>query len=293
MKLFQSFVNDHQKSFLSEECIPFDASNNTEDNQREYELFKKIIANQPELDSEPWGLVSWKFEHKCPITLNEFKTFATSKLQDGYDCVFINPMIGNESLYINTWEQGMHSGHFGMDKIAHFLQAKMGPFFDCYMDKNTFSLCNYFVAQPTFWKNYFIFADKAITHLEAEVSAGSEIGKIYSGTSHYVRNETLSMRPFIIERLFSSFLCSTNLKYISYNYDNDHYHIKFGKRLGDFLFKNSEKKNLGIKNKNIKCLEEYNNIRRSCFDQDFLKIATGLDDSLDIFLTKEYKNTGY
>ena len=293
MKLYQSYINEHQKSFLSSETIPLDASRNTEGNQREYELFKKIQKENPELATETWGVISWKFEHKCQIPITDFISFADNRIQNGYDCAFINPMIGNEALYINVWEQGIHSGHFGMDKIAQFLQKKIGPFFDCYMDKSIFSLCNYFAANSIFWKNYFAFVEQCISTLEAESSAGTEIGSIYSGTSHYARDEALSMKPFIIERLFSSFLISTNLKKTSYTYKIDQYHGKFGKRLGDFLYKHSEKKNSGIKNKDQKSLEKYNEIRRNCYNQDFIKITAGLDDCLDMFTSKAYKNIGY
>ena len=293
MKLYQSYINEHQKSYLSKNTIPYDASGNTQGNQREYELFKKIQKELQKLETEAWGLVSWKFEHKCQIPITDFISFAEDRLQNGYECAFINPMIGNEALYINVWEQGVHSGHYGMDKIAQFLQKNMGPFFDCYMDKSVFSLCNYFVAKPVFWKNYFAFVDQSISSLEAEASAGTEIGSIYSGSSHYARDEALSMKPFILERLLSSFLCSTDLKKVSYDYKIDQYHDKFGKRLGDFLYKHSEKKNSGIKNRDQKTLEEYNEIRRSCYDQDFVKITTGLDDCLNMFTSEAYKSNGY
>lgn len=293
MKLFQSFVNEHQKSYLSALTIPVDASSNVEDNQREYELFKKTRASNPELKTEAWGLVSWKFEHKCQIPIADFVQFAQNKLQNGFDCVFINPMIANEALYINVWEQGLHSGHHGMDKVSSFLQKKIGPFFDCYMDNNTFALCNYFVGSPAFWEKYFAFTEKVLALLEAEASAGSEVGLTYSGSSHYIRDDHVSMKPFVIERLFSSFLSTKSAKVASYEYSIEHYQKKFGERLGNFIYKHSENKNLGIKNRNQKVLENYNELRRTCYDQDFIKVTSALDDSLNIFLTKELKNMGF
>lgn len=293
MKLFQSFVNEHQKSCLSSSTFPVDASSNTEDNQREYELFKKIKATHPELKTEAWGLVSWKFEHKCQLPITDFIQFAENKLQNGFDCAFINPMIANEALYINVWEQGLHSGHHGIDKISSFLQKKIGPFFDCYMDSNTFALCNYFVGSPAFWEKYFAFTEKAISLLEAEASAGSDVGQTYAGSSHYVRDDQLSMKPFVIERLFSSFLSSRSVKSANYKYHLEHYQNKFGVRLGNFLYKHSENKNSGIRNRNQQILEKYNELRRTCYDQDFIKVTSALDDSLDIFLSKELRNMGF
>ena len=50
------------------------------------------------------GLVSWKFEHKSPISLHAFHSFCQTAFAAGADCAFIDPMIGNEAVYANGWE---------------------------------------------------------------------------------------------------------------------------------------------------------------------------------------------
>src|SRR6266446_6947392 len=115
MKLFQSYVGEEQKSLVAVEAIPFDASLNSAPETREYELFKNIFADNLHGNDDEWGLVSWKFEHKSLISIETFRAFCEEQFRSGYDCVFINPMIGNEALYFNVWEQGHHMGHKGLD----------------------------------------------------------------------------------------------------------------------------------------------------------------------------------
>lgn len=289
MKLFQSFVNEHQRSYLSEQTIPVDASSNTEDNQREYELFKKVLTHNPELEAEPWGMVSWKFEHKCLIAPDEFIKFAQNKLDAGYECVFINPMIGNEALYMNVWEQGAHCGHVGLDKVATFLASQLGGRITAIMGKKSFAFCNYFIATPTFWKKYFEFTDHALKLLENEAMNNTDAGQIYNGSAHYYRDTAVSMRPFVIERLLSSFIEGTALKCTGYVYRIEQYHAKFGTQLGSFLFKLSELKNRSIMNKDQKLLQEFHTIRCNILNSDYRAVVWQLDDPFNYYVSPEFK----
>jgi hypothetical protein len=143
--LYQSFIGQDQKKRISSLAIPFDASINNENDAREYECFKKIYSTR-KLNEKPWGMLSWKFEIKCLISIDEFIEFANEKFDNGYECVFINPMIGNEGLYKNVWEQGALY-HKGLDKIVEFLSIKIPNFNTNLYGENVFSFCNYFVAK--------------------------------------------------------------------------------------------------------------------------------------------------
>ena len=292
MKLFQSYVNDHQRSFLSKSTIPVDASNNTEDNQREYELFKKILANHKELEKEPWGMISWKFQHKCLINPESFIEYALSKFDSGYDCVFINPMIGNEALYMNVWEQGAHCGHVGLDKIATYLANELGGRITAIMGKKSFAFCNYFIASPIFWKRYIEFTDHALDLLEHEAKNDTETGRIYGGSAHYYRDTAVSMRPFIIERLLSSFIEGTHLKSIGYDYSSEQYQAKFGQELGSFLYKLSNLKNKAILQRDNQLINDFNSIRINLLNSDYRAVVWQLDDPFSYFISPEYKLTG-
>ena len=266
-----------------------DASGNVENSQREYELFKKIDTYLDRSPNEPWGMVSWKFEHKCLITPDQFMKFAQDKLQAGYDCVFINPMIGNEALYLNVWEQGVDCGHNGLDKIALFLQSQLGNSITSLMGRPSFAFCNYFIATPTFWHRYFNFVDHAISMLETEAMRSTEVGQTYAGTAHYARDATVSMKPFVIERLLSSFMMGSSLKHANYQYQDTQYRKKFGDQLGDFLFKLSKIKNEAIESQSNEQLNNYHTIRLNILNTSYKTVIWQLDDPFNYFISVEYR----
>lgn len=264
MKLYQAYVGEHQKSFLSDKTIPIDASININDGQpqREYELFKHIKQTYKAADVEPWGLVSWKFQYKCIITPEQFMDFASQKLAAGYDCAFINPMIADEALYYTVWEQGIDCGTQGLDKITEFLSNRFGSRINSWMRKSAFSFCNYFIATPKFWDSYFAFVDNVIQQLEEEAVKQTEIGIIYNGPAvHGISSQPLcTIKPFIIERLFSSFIAESS-SCAAYEFPVEHYRAKCGDQLGNYLYKLSQLKDNAITTMDYNLLDRYNKAR--------------------------------
>ena len=203
MKIYQAYMNTQQRDFVCQQAIPFDASANSAPDTREYELFKMIHADPSLRDGdEPWGLVSWKFEHKSPVSLGEFHDFCRSAFASGADCAFINPMIGNEAVYANVWEQGIHCAHTGIEKVAYFLEEKMGIHVASVSDVSTFAFCNYFVATPRFWARYFEFIDAALGLLDAE--AGDLKMRSTYGLSEEYRNKGIVLKDDpVVEAAFA------------------------------------------------------------------------------------------
>ena len=288
IKLYQPYISEDEKSTLSPSVIPWDAGSNTDNSTREYELFKQIAKKDPET-TEPWGLVSRKFTHKSLLSVDDFHHFVEQKFSEGCDCVFINPMIGIEALHLNVWEQGVQCGHAGLDKIIGFLESSLALPLNAPMDKNTFAFCNYFVAKPNFWSGYFSFVDKTIALLEQEEAKGSEVGAIYSGTGSYHRDGNITMKPFVIERLFSTFIQHHQFKVSSFNYEKNFYEVKFGGKFGEFLFQLSALKNIALQLKQENLLAAYDQIRFFIYSNPtYMASLSLLDDPPDFFLTKEY-----
>lgn len=288
IKLYQPYFSEDEKNTLSSNVIPWDAGSNTENSTREYELFKQIAKENLET-TEPWGLVSRKFTHKSLLAIEDFHHFIEQKFSEGYDCVFINPMIGIEALHLNVWQQGVQCGHAGLDKIIEFLEASLALPLNAPMDKNTFAFCNYFVAKPSFWSSYFSFVDKTIALLDQEVAKGSEVGAIYSGTGSYHRDGNITMKPFVIERLFSTFIQYHEFKVSSFNYGKNFYEVKFGGKFGEFLFQLSALKNTALQLKQENLLAAYDQIRFFIYSNPtYMASLSLLDDPPDFFLTKEY-----
>lgn len=287
-KLYQSYLGEDERKLLSPIAIPWNVENNTDNSTREYELFKQIaLAN--ENSYEPWGLVSRKFTNKSLISVEDFVRFADHQFNEGFDCVFINPMIGIEALHLNVWQQGVQCGHAGLERIIQFLEISLGLPITAPMDKNAFAFCNYFIAKPRFWTEYFSFVDKALSTLDQEVLKGSEVGAVYAGTGSYHRDQNITMKPFVIERLFSTFIQNHLFKVAAFIYDKSFYEKKFGSNFGAFLHQVSALKNLALTLQQANLLAAYDQIRFFIYSNStYMATISALDDAPDFFLSNEY-----
>ena len=288
IKLYQPYIGEDEKNSLPPSVIPWDAASNTDNSTREYELFKQVHqANTGKNDA--WGLVSRKFTHKSLLAVEDFIHFAEQKLSEGNDCVFVNPMMGIEALHFNVWQQGVQCGHAGLEKIIDFLEKSLGVPFNTPMDRNTFAFCNYFIAKPSFWNAYFAFVDQALQFLDQEATNNTEVGSIYAGTGSYHRDANVTMKPFIIERLFSTFIQNSEFKVASFTYGKGFYEYKFGGQFGGFLYQLSALKNTGLQLQEENLLAAYDQIRFFLYSNPtYMASLSLLDDPPDFFLSKEY-----
>ncbi len=243
MKIFQTYSGEHQRSYLANGVIPYDYSKNQ---GTEYEIFKDISQNAREYlrGADAWGVLSWKFEVKCHIGLQHFREEAQKILNEGADCVFINPMIGAEAVFSNVWEQGVACGHTGIERMLPFLIEHLYiKSEDLFMSSDIFAFCNFFVARESFWRRYFDYVDSVLADLETDARRGGAAGRVAEGPSYYAKNLSFKMRPFIVERLFSSFIPKSGLTVESIKLDREVYKAKFGALLGNTLHQLSNMKN--------------------------------------------------
>ncbi len=129
------------------------------------------------------------------------------------------------------------------------------------MGVNSFAFCNYFVGNNFFWEKYFQYVDEILDRLHTEASLGTDVGAIFAGNANYHKNPTMSMQPFIVERLFSSFINKHKdiINFSHYQYEIGHYEKKCGYHYGQMLYKLSRMKNSNIKN--ASGLHSWNTIR--------------------------------
>ena len=291
MKIYQAYMDVRQREFICKDAVPYDASANSAPGTREYDLFKIIHAEPASRDSrEPWGLVSWKFEHKSPIAFREFHDFCRTAFANGADCAFINPMIGNEAVYANGWEQGVHCGHTGIEKLAYFLEEHMNIRVASVSDVNTFAFCNYFVANNRFRERYFSFIDQALQLLDSEAERGTEVGQLYSGSGQYERDATASMRIFVIERLFSSFLLQQGELTVAARLPSAlEFDRKFGVHMGRLLWNLSRVKQRAVETDDLSLYNIWDKQRATLLASGQIQTVWKLDDPFDYTLTPEYR----
>jgi hypothetical protein len=290
ISIYQSYLGEEQQKFISPIALGYDADQNIKNNQREYELFKKIYQSRKN-NPDPWGLVSWKFEHKTLIKFEEFHRLAELELQKGYDCVFINPMIGNEAIFPDVWSQGIYT-HKNMNVLVNFLKKEAVPNILDGMLKNSFAFNNFFVGSPKFWDHYFRFVDEILELFEDQVKQKTITGLIYSHSANYQRDLSVTFRPFLIERLFSSFIqVHPFLKTKAFVYSLSGYTNKFGLVLGKLLFQLSSLKNQGALTKDQNMMNEWSRIRKLLLKNHKIRgHIFNLDDPDTIFLTEDIQN---
>jgi len=186
---------------------------------REFYLITEIFKSENLTDSSYAGVISPKFNSKSKITIQEFQNFMN--LNSDFDVCFINPFPQTSYFYFNIWDQG-EAFHPGITSLAQRLLKEVGiPWRLDEVGRTghaVLSYCNYWVGNERFWKKYVgnvlypirIFIEN---HVDAKL-----IQDLFVPTVHSDRS---SMFPFIIERLFTTFLYfSQEIKYIHYPSEN-------------------------------------------------------------------------
>lgn len=285
--IYQPYLGEEQRRRLPSFVIPHDLTGNTANHQREYELFRRIAASRP-AGSGAWGLLSSKFELKTMIRVEEFAEFARHFLDQGASCAFINPMIGNAAIHLNVWEQWWVAN----DKVSEacrFLETVAPIHSKTLMGNATFAFCNYFVGTEAFWQGYFAYVEQFAAALEQELAAGSDVGTFYGSGGCYARNMEITARPFIIERLFSSYLSThPEIPRAAFPAPLELYQAKFGTRLGEVLHHIAAVKEQAAIHQDHAIMTEWAALRTEIFGAA-MNIIWPLDDPLDQMMSPRFR----
>jgi hypothetical protein len=278
INLYQSFYSNEHRKHLSKMARPLNITSVLNNKTREFELFKNIYQNF-ENKKNAWGLISWKFNLKNIINVNEFLEFAAGQIHAGADCVFINPMIGNEAIFKNVWEQGLLA-HKGIGGIVDFIMLRHGENINHIMGSTNFAFCNYFIAKPIFWEKYFHFIDSEINSIYICAQKDEQLKKSLEKSANYSRDVKLSINPFIIERLFSLFvkINQGKMNIVNYPYDENKYIKKFGIKLGVYLWRLKILKDLYLKTNNDKYYIHWQKLRNEGFRNGLMGVVMRIDD---------------
>jgi len=202
------------------------------------------------------------------------KSAASEAQRAGFDCYAYNPMLANAAIFLSAWDQGIATGHVGMDKIFDYLAATGYPVGEP-QGPDTFFFCNYFVANDRFWRGYFSYCEAILYALEQEAAAGRQAGLAYIGHGNYARDKNTSMRPFVIERLLGLYIASartSGLKVAGFVPQAEDFARKFGDRMGSALFDLWSKKNDGIAGEGASRFETWKEARFAIASQPILAL---------------------
>ncbi len=240
ISVFQSFHSSNHLKYLSSDCIHFDSREIESGELSQFATFEYIYEKYQSQDY--WGILSWKFEAKSQVSMKDFISYAKQKLIEGYDCVFINPRLVSEALHMNPWEQGAMSYRHLAHLMAKLSTATPEFKFTKVQTHNTFSLCNYFIANRKFWHAYINKVNHILRLIENISIAEDEVRHLWNTSIGHPRDSSLSIKPFFIERTLTDFLDNGEFKCIGYQYNLNDYTNRFGIVLGKKIFECSRLK---------------------------------------------------
>lgn len=207
VRIHQVFYKDEQKPFLDAAFSPLDNGAHN-DETLEFGVFKRLYGDGSFEGADYFGALSWRFSEKTGLTGQALMEVVRSN--PNVDLFYMNPFPHNEALHQSLWLHGAER-HPGFQEIctAFFEAAGLEPT-DIYRFSHSseFSVCNYFVARPAFWKAYIPFVERCLEKAEAGMpaelckrmhSAEGDWKGIHKGATYV---------PFIIERLLPAFLKS-------------------------------------------------------------------------------------
>lgn len=225
-KIFQICFEPKQILDVDPLLVPFDNTSNEQPELREYHSFEKIINSSMTDDLDAWGVFGPRWKDK--MRFDAFEIHKAIRENPDVDVWVFNHARVVNALTFNVWEHGefWHKGIIKVTKKA-LENAEYDP---NYIDKlmvETTCYCSYFVATKKFWGSYISFLRKMKYELE---NLDEENLKIYNNSANYSRDKNLNLFPFIVERLFSTFLAMNEYRVYSHTVDYSLYH----EQLGDF-----------------------------------------------------------
>ena len=261
-KLFQICFNEDQIKNIDPLLTPFDNTSNERPELREYHSFMKAWDKKDELlgGVDAYGFFGPRWQEKLRYGSKDIAHEIENN--PGYDVYLFNHARIVDALFFNVWEHGEH-WHPGIKQVAKHVLEKIPEsdpeiLNDLMFDQST-CYCSYFVATKEFWNDYLVFLSKVAYYL---TELPEEEKKIYEGSANYARDKDLNLFPFIIERMFSTYLILNRdkLKVHAKPYDYGVYQGSVGQFI-HVLSALSNLKKLTLKHDSEEIFHQWNAIR--------------------------------
>jgi len=219
-KIYQVFYEKNQEKYLNEEFVPFDNTLNSRPDLMEYHLFKVGYKRALSEKLSHWGFFSWKWQRKTKVKPNQFIEFIENNPDQ--DVYLINWCPYIESWNFNIWTHA-ELYHPGIVSIVDQYLKKMNyislndSVLNMFMSPNYSCLSSYFIGSAKFWAEYLQFLNK----FKNTIDTDNELKSLVYTKVNYNEQTNYSFFPFIVERLFSTFLVLNKRKYKILNYPSD------------------------------------------------------------------------
>lgn len=241
VRIFQIYYRKGQESRLDPDFEPYDNRGDL-DLLLEFNVFRKLAADRRVAGADYWGALSWKFGEKAGLTGAEL--FKVIRENPGYDVYFCNPHPDTEALYHNLWLQG-ETSHPEFAWLSRQIFEVAGldiGLIDQVWPSSLFATANYFVATPAFWHAYLEFVARVVTDAREKLSPHGRAMLHSAMADDKGMHASASYLPFVVERLFSTFLLTAGEGFRAFKYptaktDLDGYtHLVLLRQMRDVAF---------------------------------------------------------
>jgi len=209
-------IYQHDQSPSSDLVTPL-AIDNTEPEKRELQAYVHIYKNGLYLGHDHVGVTSPKFQLKTKIGFIDFMDFCKKNRHS--DVVFINPFPQIKYWSVNAWMQGEFM-HPGLIKIAQDL-LKAAEIDMVINDTDRHShrhlcFCNFWVGNQRFWKE---FVGGVLVKLNDFIDNNPNHNSVLNAQLGTAHTSQACFIPFIVERLFSSWIYQRKENLSAVNYE--------------------------------------------------------------------------
>ncbi|HQU08106.1 MAG TPA: hypothetical protein PK539_03590 [Candidatus Paceibacterota bacterium] len=165
------------------------------------------------------GIFSPKFELKCRVSLEHFKQFCLQ--QEDIESCHINPFPQIAYWSYNVWEQG-EIAHPGLKDAAQQLLNAVGINIDIAStprhSPKFLAYSNFWVGSAQFWRDYVGKVLVPISDFLDEHPNHPAVVGVLKDTTH---TDHAPFLPFVVERLYSTWLSQRNLGFSSYEFSQE------------------------------------------------------------------------
>jgi hypothetical protein len=200
--IHQIYYDDAQRAALDPAFSPYDNRENLRPEWREYHVFRTEWLAGRCWAGDVTGFLSWKFGAKTGIAGRAFVEFV--ERHPGHDVYFVNPNRVEPRPFTGIWQQAeVH--HPGIIGLAQRIFDQVGVAVDLAMleqPREQVLFCNYWAGTRRFWDEYMAFCEP----VHRQILVGLDAADRALAWSRADREIDAPYVPFIMERLFSTFL---------------------------------------------------------------------------------------
>lgn len=200
--ILQIHYDDASKRMLDPGFIPLEIAGNPRADWREYWGIRDFFLNNHLDEDTYYGFLSPLFRDKTRLSAQQVEAWMES--QPGADVYTFSPSMSDSACYVNVFEQG-NRRHPGLLEVTreflHTIDLEV-DFRTLLNDFRTCVFCNYIIAKPVFWQQWFAIgevlfetAERNETPLAAKLNQITDYGK-----------GSVEMKVFLVERLGSLIL---------------------------------------------------------------------------------------